>query len=204
MLKTTQINGTGPSESAMEVHRALRETLGDVMDGMQVHYLGQFHDNKGWSNTSKGWAHDAFDVRLPDGASVPWKSGVGHRKYYRSGKPEEHPEYGIVVAQAQRMLERPPTRDFDPDFMRIVKDDYFHRQWRRYIMAPSHADILYSLHADASLVEYSIDELAREMDIDKPSEAIRIHTAVHESLRSYNSIVPYSKREAVADILSDY
>lgn len=202
MLKTTQINGTGPSESAMEVHRALRETLGNVMDGVQVHYLGQFYDGKGWANTSKGWAHDSFDVRLPNGASVPWKSGVGHRKYYRSGKPEEHPEYGIKVAAAQRMAEHPPTRDFDPDFLRIVKDSAF--PWRRYIMAPSHADILYSLHADASLVEYSIDELARELSIDKPSEAVRIHTAVHESLRSYNTIVPHDKREAVADILSDY
>lgn len=202
MLKTTQINGTGPSESAMEVHRALREALGDAMDGVQVHYLGQFYDGKGWANTSKGWAHDSFDVRLPNGASVPWKSGVGHRKYYRSGKPEEHPEYGIKVAAAQRMAEHPPTRDFDPSFLRIVKDSAF--PWRRYIMAPSHADILYSLHADSHLVEYSIDELAREMDIDKPSEAVRIHTAVHESLRSYNTIVPHDKREAVADILSDY
>lgn len=204
MLKTIQINGTGPSESVMEVHRALREALGDVMDGMQAHYLGQAYDDKGWSNTSKGWAHDAFNVILPNGASVPWKSGIGHRKYYRSGKPEEHPEYGIVVAQAQRMMERPPTRDFDPDFMRIVKDSHAQWQWRRYIMAPSHADILHSLHIDASYVEYSIDELAREMDIDKPSEAIRIHTAVHESLRSYNSIVPHDKREAVAEILMDY
>lgn len=201
-MKTIQINGTGPSESVMEVHRALREVLGDVMDGMQVHYLGQTYDNKGWANTSKGWAHDAFDVWLPNGASVPWKSGVGHRRYFRRGVPVEHPEYGIVAAQVHRMAERPPTRDFDPDFMRIVKDDYF--QWRRYIMAPSHADILHSLHIDASYVEYSLDDLAREMDIDKPSEAIRIHTAVHESLRSYNSIVPPGKREAVAEILMDY
>ena len=202
MMKTTQINGAGPSESAMEVHRALREALGDVMDGVQVHYIGQTYDNKGWSNTSKGWAHDAFDMRLPNGARVPWKSGVGHRKYFRRGVPVEHPQYGIKVAQAQQMAKLPPTRDFDPDFMRIVKDDYF--QWRRYIMAPSYADILHSLHADAGLVEYSIDDLAREFDIDKPSEAIRIHAAVHESLRAYNSIVPHSKREAVADILSDY
>lgn len=202
MLKTIQINGTGPSESAMEVHRALREVLGDVMDGTQVHYLGQLYDNKGWSSTSKGWAHDAFDVRLPNGSSVPWKSGVGLRGYFLRGKPEEYPEYGIVVAAAQRMAEFPPTRDFDPDFMRIVKDSHF--PWRRYIMAPSHADILYSLHADASLVEYSLDDLAREMDIDKPSEAVRIHTAVHESLRTYNRLVPHDKRDAVEEILSDY
>ena len=204
MMKTTQINGTGPSESALEADRALRAVLGDVMDGVRVHYIGQFYDGKGWANTSKGWAHDSFDVRLPDGSSIPWKSGVGHRQYFQSGRPVERPEFGIVVAAAQRMMERPPTRDFDPDFMRIVKDDYYHRQWRRYIMAPSYADILYSLHADASYVEYSIDELAREMDIDKPSEAIRIHTAVHESLHTYNRIVPPSMREAVAEILSDY
>lgn len=202
MEKTTQINGTAPSESVMEVHRALRETLGDVMDRVQVRYLGQFYDGKGWANTSKGWAHDSFDVRLPNGASVPWKSGVGHRQYFKSGRPVERPEFGIVVAAAQRMAEFPPTRDFDPDFMRIVKDSAF--PWRRYIMAPSHADILHSLHIDASYVEYSLDELAREMDIDKPSEAVRIHTAVHESLRSYNSIVPHDKRQAVAEILLDY
>lgn len=202
MMKTTQINGAGPSESTMEVHRALREALGDVMGGMRVHYLGQTYDGRGWANSSKGWAHDAFDVRLPNGSSVPWKSGVGHRKYFRRGVPVEHPEYGIKVAQAQQMAKLPPTRDFDPSFLRIVKDDYF--QWRRYIMAPSYADILYSLHADAGLVEYSIDELARELGIAKPSEAIRVHTAVHESLRAYNSIVPPSKREAVAEILQDY
>ena len=202
MKKTMQINGTSPSESAMEVHRALRETLGDVMDGMQVYYIGQFYDNKVGTGAGKGWAHDAFDVRLPDGSSVPWKSGVGHRQYFRSGMPVDHPEYGIKVAQAQRMVEHPPTRDFDPDFLRIVKDSHF--PWRRYIMAPSHADILYSLNADASLVEYSIDELAREMDIYKPSEAIRIHAAVHESLRAFNTIVPHDKREAVAEILLDY
>lgn len=202
MMKTTQINGTGPSESEMEVHRALREVLGNVMDGAQVHYLGQAYDNKGWANGSKGWAHDAFDVRLPDGSTVPWKSGVGHRQYFQSGKPEERPEYGIVVAAAQRMAEFPPTRDFDPNFLRIVKDSHF--LWRRYIMAPSHADILYSLHADARLVEYSIDELARELSIDKPSEAIRIHTAVHEGLRAYNRLVPHDKRDAVEEILSDY
>lgn len=204
MLKTIQINGTGPSESAMEVHRALREILGDVMDGMRVYYLGQTYDGRGWANSSKGWAHDAFDVWLPDGSSVPWKSGVGHRKYYRSGKPEEHPEYGIKVAKGQRIAEHPPTWDFDPDFMRIMKGSHSQWQWRRYIMTPSYADILYSLHADASYVEYSIDELAREMDIDKPSEAIRIHTAVHESLHTYNRIVPPSMREAVAEILLDY
>ena len=201
-MKITHINGTSPSKSMLEANRALREILGDVMDGVRVHYIGQFHDNKIGMGEGKGWAHDAIDLRLPDGTSLPWKSGVGHRQYFRSGMPTDHPEYGIKVAKGQRMADLPPTRDFDPDFLRVVKDSYF--QWRRYIMAPSHADILHSLHADASLVEYSIDELAREWGIDKPSEAIRIHTAVHESLRSYNSIVPYDKREAVADILLDY
>lgn len=203
-MKTTQHNGAGPSKSVLETNRALRRILGDVMDGVRVHYIGPRYgklradDDRSFT----GWAHDTFDVLLPDGTIFPWESSAGHRQYFRSGKPEEHPEYGIMVAQDQRMVDHPPSRDFDAEFLMNVRDSPF--QWRRYIMTPSYADILYHLRAKTRAAECSIDELAQELGIYRLSEALRIHTAAHENMRAYNNIVPHDKREAVADILWDY
>jgi len=69
---------------------------------------------------------------------------------------------------------------------------------------PSLADILYSLHADSYYTEYSLDELAKEMEITVPSKAVEVHAAIHRSAAIFRKAVPAAVREQVEALLQDY
>lgn len=69
---------------------------------------------------------------------------------------------------------------------------------------PSLADILYSLFMDSSYTEYSLDELAKEMEITVPSKAVEVHAAIHRSAAIFRKAVPAAVRGQVEALLQDY
>lgn len=71
-------------------------------------------------------------------------------------------------------------------------------------VTPSLADILHSLYMDSYYTEYSLDELAKEMEITVPSKAVEVHAAIHRSAAIFRKAVPAAVREQVEALLQDY
>jgi hypothetical protein len=69
---------------------------------------------------------------------------------------------------------------------------------------PSLADILYSLFMYSHYTEYSLDELAKELEITVPSKAVAAHVEVHHSAGIYRKAVPAAVRGQVEALLQDY